>query len=407
MGNATSSIGLVVRGEREGDTLSYRRLEKMSGPAQDLIKLAMLIRRDRETLLTHWRQEVRELPSAKHLDAPTLNDHIPGLLDEFADALEAISDETIAEALRARTATAHGLQRLEDGFNIVEVVAEYNILRGCVHDLAATEGLSLQGKAFHILNLVLDGAIGLAVETYAAQRALDVQRRREEYLGFVAHDLRTPLNAIALAARVLDLKPGQVGNAQSAHMLKTLQRNVGHLEALVGKVLEESNNVQTEVGPKLERRRCDLWPLVESLINDLHPVAGTGSTLLTNEVPDDLVVFADASLLRRIFQNLIANAIVYTPRGEVRIGAQPHQADGMIECSVSDNGTGIPANLLNKVFEKGEGDADKEGSIGLGLAIVKTFVEAHGGTVKAESVEGHGLTIRFTLPSEAQMSTGA
>jgi two-component system phosphate regulon sensor histidine kinase PhoR len=79
----------------------------------------------------------------------------------------------------------------------------------------------------------------------------------------------------------------------------------------------------------------------------------------------------------------------------------------MIECSVTDNGTGIPADLLNRVFEKGEGDADKEGSIGLGLAIVKTFVEAHGGTVKAESEEGRGLTIRFTLASETQIRTSA
>jgi len=377
----------------------------MSPPAHDLIKLAMVIRRDRELLLSQWRHQVRALPSARHLDAPTLNDHIPDLLDELADAIEARSDETIAEAHRAGTPTEHGWQRLKDGFNITEVVAEYNILRGCVHDLATAEGLNLQGKAFHILNLVLDGAIGVAVETFATQRALDVQARREEYLGFVAHDLRTPLNAIALAAKVLDLKPGQIGNAQSAHMIKTLQRNVLHLEALVGKVLEENDNLKTEVGLKLERRSLDLWPLVQALIQDLHPVAGTGSTLLTNEVPDDLVVFADASLLRRIFQNLIANAIVYTPRGEVRIGAQEHEADGTIECSVSDNGTGIPADLLNKVFEKGEGDADKQESSGLGLAIVKTFVEAHEGRVHAESEEGHGLTIRFTLPARAQAST--
>jgi two-component system phosphate regulon sensor histidine kinase PhoR len=404
MGMGNTASGLVVPGERAGDTLSYRRVGKMSGPAHELITLALLIRREREPLLSHWRREVRELPSARQLDAPTLNDHIPGLLDELANALEAMSDETIAEALRGGTPSAHGLQRLQDGFNIAEVVAEYNILRGCVHDLAAADGLSLQGKAFHILNLVLDGAIGLAVETYATQRALEVQNRREEYLGFVAHDLRTPLNAISLAARLLDSPPGRLGSVQSAHIFKTLQRNLRHLEALVGKVLEENSNLQTEVGLKLERRSFDLWPLVEALTHDLHPVAGTGSTLLVNDVPDDLVVFADADLLRRIFQNLIANAIVYTPRGEVRIGAE-QQADSTIECWVSDNGAGIPGDLLHKVFDKGEGDADKEGSTGLGLAIVKTFVDAHQGTVHVESTEGHGATIRFTLPSRTQSST--
>ena len=76
-------------------------------------------------------------------------------------------------------------------------------------------------------------------------------------------------------------------------------------------------------------------------------------------VPEDLVAFADASLLRRVFQNLIANAIMYTPRGEVRIGAEPGAADGAVECWVSDDGAGIPPELLDTVFEKGAGDPRK------------------------------------------------
>lgn len=368
--------------------------------AHPLSKLAMLIRRDRELLLAQWREQVRELPSARGLDGPTLNDHIPGLLDELAAALDARSDETIAEALLDGTPPAHGLQRVKDGFDIVEVVAEYNILRGCVHDLAGSNGLSLQGQAFHILNLTLDGAIGLAVETFATQRALEIQQRREEYLAFVAHDLRTPLNAIALAARVLELViPAQ--NETAAPLIKTLHRNVHQLEELVGKVLEENDALKTEVGFKLERRSMDLWPLVEGLIHDLHPIAGTGSTRLVNEVPDDFVVFADAGLLRRTFQNLIGNALTYTPRGEVRIGARAQEKSEAVECWVTDNGAGIPADLLDKVFDKGESDPTKEESTGLGLAIVKTFVEAHGGTVRAESQEGQGTTVRFTLPTRA------
>lgn len=80
------------------------------------------------------------------------------------------------------------------------------ILRGRIHDLADENGLTLQGKPFHIINRVFDRAIGLALLAYATQRAREVQQRREEYLAFVAHDLRTPLNAIALACRVLELR---------------------------------------------------------------------------------------------------------------------------------------------------------------------------------------------------------
>ena len=187
-------------------------------------------------------------------------------------------------------------------------------------------------------------------------------------------------------------------------MLKALRRNVQQLEGLVGKVLEENTSLQTEIGIKLERRELDLWPLVEALIHDLHPVAGTASTQLINKVPDDLVVYADASLLRRVFQNLIANAIKYTPRGEIIIGARDHGAEGAVEGWVSDNGVGIPEELLEKVFDKGETDPENSTGTGLGLAIVKTFTEAHGGTVTVESKQGIGSTFRFSLPAKTHVS---
>ena len=117
-------------------------------------------------------------------------------------------------------------------------------------------------------------------------------------------------------------------------------------------------------------------------------------------MPDDLVVYADASLLRRVFQNLIGNAIQYTPRGEVLIGARELGAEGAVECWVGDNGRGIPEELLEKIFDKGETDPENTGGTGLGLVIVKTFTEAHGGKVTVESKEGLGSTFRFSLPTK-------
>jgi two-component system, OmpR family, phosphate regulon sensor histidine kinase PhoR len=371
----------------------------------ELNKLAALILRDRDSIVARWRQQVRELPSARTLDAVALDDHMPGLLDELAAALQARSDQTIPAALAESSPPIHGLQRLKDAFDIEEVVAEYNVLRGCIHDLADAHALNLQGQPFHVINRVFDHAIGLALQTYATERALEVQRRREEYLAFVAHDLRTPLSAISLAERVLNLTLAKEGvSVESARMLSALRRNVKQLEHLVAKVLEENTNLQTEIGMKLERREFDLWALVESLINDLHPVAGTSSTELSNEVPEELLVYADASLLRRLFQNLIANAIKYTPRGRIFVGARELDAEGVIECWISDNGAGIPEEFLEKVFAKGETDPDDTGGTGLGLAIVKTVAEAHGGQVTAESEEGVGSTFRFSLPTKANAS---
>ena len=371
-------------------------------PREEVQNLAALIRRERDALLSHWRQQVRKLPSARHLDVPTLNDHIPALVDEMAEALLAQSDQTISEALLEGTPPAHGLQRVEDGFDIEEVVAEYNILRGCIHDLADNNGLTLQGQPFHILNRVLDGAIGLAVQTYATRRALEVRQRREEYLAFVAHDLRTPLSAISLATQLLEAKLAQRNVAsEGTQILSSLRRNVRHLDELVGNVLKENTQLLSDVESRVVRRVFDLWPLVESLVRDLLPVAETAGTRLINDVPDDLSVYADASLLRRVFQNLVANAIAHTARGEVTIGARDVASTGAVECWVRDNGAGIPPDRLAKVFDKLETEAPQEGEpgLGLGLAIVKTFVEAHGGKVAVESVEGQGSTFHFTIPA--------
>jgi len=98
-------------------------------------------------------------------------------------------------------------------------------------------------------------------------------------------------------------------------------------------------------------------------------------------------------------QNLIANAIKYTPRGEVSIGARDLGAETGVECWITDNGEGIPEELLEKVFDKGETDLEKAGGTGLGLAIVKTFIEAHGGKVSVESMKSLGSTFRFSLPA--------
>ena len=368
----------------------------------NLNKLADLIKQERQTLLSQWRLQVRELASAQHLDIPTLNDHMPSLLDELAIELKLNSDSTIPEMLLEDSPPAHGLQRLQEAFDIAEVVAEYNILRGCLHDLATENGINLQGKPFHVVNRVFDHAIGLALETYATQQALEVKQRRQEYLAFVAHDLRTPLFAISLTGRVLEQSLPKRGYGEdAAQMLKSLRRSVQQLEGLVQKVLEENTHLEADKGIHLERRLFDLWPLVERLRDDLALVAEASGIQIINRVPDDLVVYADASLLQRILQNLVTNAVKYTPNGVVTIGAKDLVDDHSVACWVSDNGKGIPEEMLGKIFDKGETDAERDDGTGLGLAIVQTFTEAHGGTVTVESAPGVGSTFKFTLPNNA------
>ena len=206
---------------------------------------------------------MRGIPSALDLDTPTLNDHMPGLLDELIAALEWNPDLTIPQALATGSPAAHGLQRLEDAFDIEEVVAEYNILRGCIHDLADENRVTLQGTAFHTLNRVFDQAIGLAVQTFATRRP----RRAAAsggILGVCCSRLAHATKCHFVSGRVLEhsLSPAEL-RPDVARMLKALRRNVMHLEKLVSKVIEENTGLKTEVGIKLERRETELWALVE------------------------------------------------------------------------------------------------------------------------------------------------
>ncbi len=383
--------------------ISFSIQEQLGDCMTGLNELVALIRQQRDALLSCWRQQVKQLPSARNLDTPTLNDHIPQLLDELADALKSRSDRTIPEALAKGSPPVHGLVRFREGYDIEEVVAEYNILRGCVHDLAKNHGLSLEGESLHLMNDVLDRAIGLAVQTYATERALELQKRREEYLAFVAHDLRTPLNAVAVAASGLQ-ETFRDGNARedTEWMLKSLRRNTQQLQRLVEKIIVENTNLCTESRIKLERREFDLWPLVEALIYDLRPLAKTSGTRLVNEVPHHLVVYADASLLKRVFQNLISNAIRHTAHGRVVLGAREASSDGTVECWVIDDGAGISKDKLERVFEELGSDSADGSGLGLGLAIIKRFVEAHGGRVNVESRQGMGSKFHFTLPMKAE-----
>jgi signal transduction histidine kinase len=119
-------------------------------------------------------------------------------------------------------------------------------------------------------------------------------------------------------------------------------------------------------------------------------------------VPHDLVVYADASLLKRVFQNLISNSVRHTAHGKVVLGARESTSDGTVECWVIDNGAGISKDKLERVFNELESDSADGDGLGLGLAIIKSFVEAHGGQVSVESGQGVGSQFRFTLPLKTE-----
>jgi signal transduction histidine kinase len=134
-------------------------------------------------------------------------------------------------------------------------------------------------------------------------------------------------------------------DGQLLRMLSTVRRNGEHLKHLVEEMLKESAHIDTDTVIKVERRCFDLWPVVQDVMHDLEPVAETAATRLVNSIRADLQVYADASLLKRALQNLVANAITYAPHGTVEVG----------------DGAGIPDGQHGKIFEKGATDHKRDG----------------------------------------------
>jgi signal transduction histidine kinase len=361
-----------------------------------LVDLGELIESHQNELLSDWHCKVALLPGAEQLDGPTITDHIPQLLTELSENLK--SDRS--EASLIQSPAEHGVQRWRVGFDITEVVAEYGILRTCLDHLAEKHSLPVTHQASRVVNTVFDNAVTQATKAYATHMTVELQKRREEHLSFVIHDLRTPLQAVSLATTMLERSlPDDSKTELFETSLSMLRRNIGRLDALIKRVLQDEANVHLADSPKVEKRECDLWSLAESTIQDLYPIATDSRTSLINEIPPDMTIFADARLLGQVFQNLLSNAIKFTPNGKIIVGAHRRDSDGIVQCWVKDTGAGIDSERLNKIFEKLETDQQPEKrGVGLGLAIVKQIVELHGGTITVESRVGEGSTFTFEVP---------
>jgi two-component system phosphate regulon sensor histidine kinase PhoR len=233
-------------------------------------------------------------------------------------------------------------------------------------------------------------------------RLKQLERTREEFVANVSHELRTPLSLIK--GYVETLLDGAKDNPEVAtKFLKTIQRNSERLQLLIEDLLTIS---ELESGRlKMNLQSVHLHSLVEKVLEDFRPQARARKVTLTSELPE-MAAQADADRLQQVLGNLIGNAVKYG-RNEGHVAVSGRQVDGgMIEISVADDGPGIPAEALERVFERfyrvDKARSREQGGTGLGLSIVKHIVQSHGGKVWAKSEPGKGAAFYFTLPGEPE-----
>jgi signal transduction histidine kinase len=216
-------------------------------------------------------------------------------------------------------------------------------------------------------------------------------QRQRDFVSDASHELRTPLSVIRAQIELLDRETDERQRHDSTVVL------LGRLDQLDRLVADMLTLATAEAGQLIEPHAVDLHDFFEDLRRDL-PLFGDRDFHL---VPVDGVLWADPDRLTQVLRNLVRNAVAHTDSGDcVSIVASVH--DTRLEISVSDTGPGIPPDQLEQIFERfhrvdASRSRDRGGS-GLGLAIARAIVDAHGGTIRAESSPGQGATFRIAVP---------
>jgi signal transduction histidine kinase len=227
------------------------------------------------------------------------------------------------------------------------------------------------------------------------RKLLEVNENLEAFTSSVSHDLRAPLRHITDFVDLLKKAGKDRIDGKMVNYMEIISSSAIKMGKLIEELLQFSRLSNVEI------RKTKVVPaaLVQSILRENGTEIGKYHCSFT--IADLPEVFADATMLKQVFENLISNAIKYSSRKEhpaIRIGSK--KENGFTEFFVSDNGIGFDMQFSNRlfcIFQRLVPESDYEG-LGIGLAIVKRIVEKHGGSVSAIGETGHGATFSFTIP---------
>ena len=328
--------------------------------------------------------------------------------EETRTLIESMADGVLAANARGEIVSSNSAARRLLGYRDD---AELPPLGALFHDKPARDTLrdALAGRdvgqrALEVEDRVLlatgrtlpDGGTLLVLRDVTELRRLETVRR--DFVANVSHELKTPLTSIAGYAETL---AAESRDPQVTRFADTILSNARRMQRLVDELLDLSRIESGRWQPV--RRVIELEPAAREAWTAFAERATAGQVRFEVHVaPDAHAVPADADALRQVFTNLFDNALRHTPPGG-RIRVSADVVSDSVRLAVEDTGSGIPSDQLPRIFERfyrvDAGRARQQGGSGLGLAIVKHLVEAHGGSVEAESALGRGTAIRMTFPA--------
>jgi two-component system sensor histidine kinase KdpD len=242
--------------------------------------------------------------------------------------------------------------------------------------------------------------IRLTRDAQAATVKAETESLRNSLLSAISHDFRTPLASIVGASSSLIDGGTHLTDNARLELGKTIYEEARRMTKLANNLLDMAR--LEAGGVKLNRQWCPLEEIVGGVLTRLH--ARLAAHPVAIKLPSGLrLVHVDAVMIEQVLENLLENAIKYTPDGTpLEIGAEADAQE--VAFWVADRGAGLPAGREDMLFEKffRESKEGAQSGVGLGLTICRAIVEAHGGTIRAENRPGGGAIFRFTIPVTAE-----
>jgi signal transduction histidine kinase len=366
------------------------------------LDLAQFINAQRGAIVAEWEKFARtQLPAAAGMTRVALRDHADEILSAIVADLESSqSAGEQAEKSKGRgdaqrlgaMGKIHATLRIEFGFKLGQLVAEYRALRASVLRLWQNEGTDPAGVTR--FNEAIDEALTEAVHSFTTT----TEHYRDQTIGILGHDLRNPLAAIVTGATML--VGAEELSDRSVRIAARMLNSANRMNRMIADLLDWTRSRFGDAIP-IARAPIDLDPLCRQVIAELEGLRPEGSVQFVPQ--GELTGEWDSDRISQVISNLVRNAIQHGGRGEpIRLVALDHGDEVVLE--VHNGGPAIPSAALATIFEPTVRHVNKgntTGGLGLGLYIATQIVLAHGGRLEASSGDRDGTTFSVHLPRRA------
>jgi len=414
-----SVVAIRTRSLETGDPyeVAYRLRDGRTGAYRRFLARALPVRDDAGQIIA-WFGTCTDIEEQKRIEDALRQsqERAQALMDSAIIGIMIVDGETLVEANRAfLQMTGYSQEEVQSGLLKMSTLIppEY-----APHEQEVLEELTVsrQVKPYETVYICKDGrflpivqggvalphrpsqTIGFVLDNSARK---ELEQRKDDFLSMASHELKTPLTSLKLQTQLLGRQLAKQEVTGSVTAFARMDRQVKHLERLIGELLDVS---RIQAG-KLEfvQETFELDELLSDIAETLQQISTTHTIVVRGAVHTFLS--GDRDRLGQVFTNLIGNAIKYSPQAstvEVEVGVCAEE----ITVSIRDHGIGIPREQREKIFERfyRAVTPDQKGfpGFGMGLYIVAEIVRQHNGTITVESEVGHGSTFVVTFPKSAK-----